>query len=60
MLKGAGKGTHSSSLLSKYKMASIVVGDLLRDQITKGTRLGIEAKAVMAAGGLLPDETVVK
>ncbi|GAA5861710.1 hypothetical protein JCM8547_000711 [Rhodosporidiobolus lusitaniae] len=57
---GAGKGTLSDWLLDKYDIESVVVGQLLRQEIVKGSELGREAEAVMRAGGLLPDEMVLK
>ncbi|GAA5987584.1 hypothetical protein JCM11641_005369 [Rhodosporidiobolus odoratus] len=57
---GAGKGTLSDWLLEKYDVESVVVGQLLRNEILKGTKLGQEAERVMKSGGLLSDETVLK
>ncbi|BGP13660.1 Adenylate kinase 2 [Rhodosporidiobolus nylandii] len=57
---GAGKGTLSEWLLEKYEIENVVVGQLLRNQIVEGTKLGREAERVMKSGGLLSDETVIK
>ena len=55
---GAGKGTFSAILLEKHPMAHISTGDILRDEIKRGTRLGQEASELMKAGKLVPDEVV--
>ncbi len=57
---GSGKGTQSKMLLKKYKLEYISTGDILRDQITKQTPLGLEAKAIINKGQLVPDELVVE
>jgi len=57
---GAGKGTLSSWLVNKYDIASLSTGDLLRQHIAEGTEVGREAQGVVARGGLLPDELVLK
>jgi adenylate kinase len=54
---GSGKGTQSANLLSKYKLQHISTGDLLRDEVTRMTPLGMEAKKFM--GMLVPDEVVI-
>ena len=56
---GAGKGTQSQLLIEKYKLIHLSTGDLLRSEISKGTQLGLEAKKVMDAGQLVPDEVVI-
>ncbi|MGB8009535.1 MAG: adenylate kinase [Terriglobales bacterium] len=53
---GAGKGTQSKQIVDRYGIPQISTGDLLRDHVTRGTELGLEAKAIMARGGLVPDE----
>ena len=57
---GAGKGTHSKKLLEKYNLTYISTGDMLRSEIAEGSPLGLEAKSVIAAGGLVSDELIVK
>ena len=56
---GAGKGTQSHKLIEKYGLIHLSTGDLLRSQIAQGTVLGIEAKKLMDAGSLVPDEVVI-
>jgi adenylate kinase len=53
---GAGKGTQSKKIVDRYGVPQISTGDLLRDHVRRGTELGIEAKAIMARGDLVPDE----
>jgi len=53
---GAGKGTQSKQIVDRYGVPQISTGDLLRDNVARGTELGIEAKAIMARGELVPDE----
>lgn len=56
---GSGKGTQSANLLNKYKLHHISTGDLLRDEVTRMTPLGAEAKKFMDQGMLVPDEVVI-
>ncbi|GAA5917400.1 hypothetical protein JCM5296_000206 [Sporobolomyces johnsonii] len=56
---GAGKGTQSEWLLQKYDIDAIVVGQLLRNEIVKGTALGKHAEKTMKAGALLADDLVL-
>lgn len=57
---GAGKGTQSKKLLDKYNLTYISTGDILRKEIADNTELGIKAKSIIEAGGLVPDELVVE
>lgn len=57
---GAGKGTLSSRLVKKYDLLSISTGDLLRQQIQDGTEVGKQAEEIMARGGLVPDELMLR
>jgi adenylate kinase len=57
---GAGKGTQSEKLLEKYNLTYISTGDMLRKEISEGSALGLEAKSVIASGGLVSDELIVK
>lgn len=56
---GAGKGTQSKLIVEKYNLIHLSTGDLLRSEIAEGTALGVEAKKLMDAGQLVPDEVVV-
>ena len=53
---GAGKGTQAKQIVERYGVPQISTGDLLRDHVARGTSLGLEAKAIMARGELVPDE----
>lgn len=56
---GAGKGTQAPNLVEKFGAAHLATGDMLRSQIAKGTKLGLEAKKIMDAGGLVSDDIMV-
>ncbi len=56
---GAGKGTQSERLIEKYRLVHLSTGDILRNEITNGTALGMEAKKLMDQGILVPDEVVI-
>jgi len=53
---GSGKGTQAKQIVGRYGIPQISTGDLLRDHVARGTSLGVEAKAIMARGELVPDE----
>lgn len=56
---GSGKGTQSDSLVEKYELIHLSTGNLLREEISQGSPLGIEAKGFMDKGQLVPDEVVI-
>jgi adenylate kinase len=56
---GAGKGTQSQKLIDKYHLVHLSTGDILRNEISNGTQLGLEAKKLMDQGILVPDEVVI-
>ncbi len=56
--QGAGKGTQASRLAEHYDIHHLATGDLFRDAAAAGTALGVEAKAYMDQGFLVPDEIV--
>lgn len=56
---GSGKGTQSDRLVEKYGLVHLSTGNLLREEITQKTPLGIEAKRFMDKGQLVPDEVVI-
>ena len=55
---GAGKGTMAELMIVNYGPVHVSTGDLLRAEIKAGSPLGLEAKVVMDAGRLVPDEVV--
>ena len=55
---GAGKGTQASAMVQKYNLCHLSTGELLRSEIAAGTPLGLQAKALIEAGSLVPDEVV--
>lgn len=56
---GSGKGTQAKKLMSDKNIPQVSTGDMLREAVSKGTRFGLQAKAVMDAGNLVPDEVVL-
>lgn len=56
---GSGKGTQSPRLVEEFGICHLATGDLLRAAIAKGTELGLKAKSIMEAGGLVPDDVMV-
>jgi len=53
---GAGKGTQSTKLLKHYNLTHISTGDIYRDEIKKGSEIGVEAKKYLDEGNLVPDK----
>ncbi len=56
---GAGKGTQAQLLAAKLGLVHISTGDILREEVRRGTELGNQAKEYMDRGDLVPDELIV-
>jgi len=56
---GSGKGTQAPRIAETYCVCHLATGDMLRDQVSKKTALGVEAKKIMDAGGLVSDDIMV-
>ena len=57
---GSGKGTQASRVAVRLGIPHVAAGDMLRNEVARGTDLGREAKPIMEAGGLVPDDLVVR
>ena len=56
---GAGKGTQAKIIEERYGMKQLSTGDMLREEVSKGTPLGLEAKKLIDEGQLVADEIVI-
>src|SRR5690606_41354046 len=56
---GAGKGTQAAKLAASRGLVKLSTGDMLRDNVKRGTELGQRAKSLMDEGVLVPDEIIV-
>ena len=56
---GAGKGTIAKKIVDAFKLPHISTGDMFREAIAQGTPLGLQAKAIIEAGNLVPDELTI-
>ena len=56
---GAGKGTQAQFITSQFNIPQISTGEMLRAAVMQGTPLGLQAKAIMDAGELVPDQIII-
>ncbi|MDA9753890.1 adenylate kinase [bacterium] len=56
---GAGKGTQADLLKEKHNLLHLSTGDILRDEVSNNTELGIEAKKFMDSGELVTDDLII-
>ncbi len=56
---GSGKGTQAKKLAEKRAIPHVSTGDILREAVKAGTPVGKKAKAIMEAGGLVPDDVMI-
>jgi adenylate kinase len=56
---GAGKGTQAQRLVHKHDLVQLSTGEMLRAAVAAETPVGLQAKDIMANGGLVPDEIVI-
>jgi adenylate kinase len=57
---GAGKGTQARRLAERYGLATIATGDIFRDEISRGTDLGLRAKEYVDRGEYVPDDITTR
>lgn len=57
---GAGKGTQAQRLMARYDIPQLSTGEMLRASVAEGSNLGKQAKTIMEAGDLVPDEFMIR
>ena len=57
---GAGKGTQAGRIVELTGKPQVSTGDMLRAAVASGSKMGEQAKKVMDAGGLMPDEIMIE
>ncbi len=57
---GAGKGTQAQRLMAHFDIPQLSTGEMLRSAVANGSELGKEAKSIMEAGKLVPDELMIQ
>ena len=56
---GAGKGTQAKLICKKFSLDHVSTGDILRNEISKGSKLGVTAKKIIDSGHLVSDEIII-
>jgi adenylate kinase len=56
---GAGKGTQAKRIVETFGLVHLSTGDILRDEVARGTDLGIKGQTFMDRGELVPDELII-
>ena len=56
---GSGKGTQAARIESEFHLAHLSTGEILRDEVARGTEIGREVARKMSAGDLVPDDLIV-
>ena len=56
---GAGKGTQAAKLAEARDLRKLSTGDMLRSHVARATELGLQAKGIMEAGELVPDDLII-
>ena len=57
---GAGKGTQADLIKDKLNIPQISTGQILRDEVSKGSDLGIKVKEIMDSGNLVSDDLIIE
>ncbi|DAC64804.1 MAG TPA: AAA family ATPase, partial [Candidatus Thalassarchaeaceae archaeon] len=56
---GAGKGTQASRIVNLTSKPQVSTGDMLREAVSSGSKMGLAAKVFMEAGELVPDDVII-